>query len=103
MTWTAFAALTSTAATLGLLLGGCSSLSPAQATIDQPMPAHLEMAMASAVPTFGVGDELGWLAFGDLALAPMPGELRDVLVIVKAEPVDPAAYDWVGRYLALAD
>ncbi|MEM9419827.1 MAG: hypothetical protein AAGA25_12375 [Planctomycetota bacterium] len=103
MTRRMFAVLSSTTAALGLILGGCSTSSPHQATVDQPMPEHLEMAMASSMPTFGVGDELGWLAFGDLALAPMPGEPTDVLVIVKAEPADIQSFDWVGQYLALAD
>ncbi|MEM8739438.1 MAG: hypothetical protein AAGG38_13325 [Planctomycetota bacterium] len=83
------------ALTLGSGLGGCTT-SVVQARIDQPLPVHLEMAMSSGQPTFGVGDELGWLAFGDLAIAPMPGEPREVLVIASVEP---AGFDVVSRYL----
>ena len=103
MTWTYFASLTTTAAVIALLLGGCSVSPTGQAVIDQPLPAHLERAMASDLPPFGVGDELGWLAFGDLALAPLPAEPQDVLVIVHAEPIEYEHFDWIGQYLALAD
>lgn len=96
-------ALTLTTATTGLLLGGCCGTNDEKAFVDQPLPGSIELAMASDLPTFGVGDELGWLAFGELALAPMPSEPRDVLVIARAEPVDEASFDWVGQYLALAD
>lgn len=89
-------------ALLGLGAGGCATHSVPQANIDQRMPEHLQLAMDSQQPTFGVGDELGWLAFGDLALAPQPGEPTNVLVVAQAEPVEDALYDWVGTYLALA-
>ena len=92
-------------ALLGLAIStGCAHqpLSP-HAGIDQPMPAHLQVALDSGQPTFGVGDELGWLAFGDLALAPLPGEPTSVLVIAQAEPAEAPGFDWVGTYLALAD
>jgi len=94
----------SVVAVANLFLGGCGSFgSTEQAAADQPMAGELGVTLASERPTFGVGDELGWLAFGDLALAPMPGEPTDVLVIAKAEPMEPASFDWVGQYLALAD
>ncbi len=99
----AFTALTLATAATGLLLGGCSSAPTESSLAQQPLPDAVELAMASDLPTFGVGDELGWLAFGDLALAPMPGEPRDVLVIARAESSDAASFDWVGQYLALAD
>ena len=83
------------------LSGGCSS-SGVQVVIDQTMPAHLQLAMTSDQPTFAVGDELGWLAFGDLALAPQPGEPRKVLVVAQATPTPDAGFDWVGRYLTLS-
>ncbi|MEM7626685.1 MAG: hypothetical protein AAF333_13910 [Planctomycetota bacterium] len=92
-----------TAAFLGLGAGGCANSLTPHAGVDQPMPAHLQLAMDSGQPTFGVGDELGWLAFGDLALAPLPGEPTSVLVVAQAEPVDEAAFNWVNTYLALAD
>ncbi|MEM1109380.1 MAG: hypothetical protein AAGH99_11910 [Planctomycetota bacterium] len=85
-----------------LLIGGCTTSTSVLATVDQPMPEHLELALSSGLPTFGVGDELGWLAFGDLALAPLPGESDSVLVIAEAEPIDLQSFDWVGRYLAMA-
>lgn len=93
-------------AAVGSLLGGCSTAPTAGAQIDQPLPASIELAMAGDQPSFGVGDELGWLAFGDLALAPQPGEPRNVLVIARAEPKDDesfASFDWVGTHLALAE
>lgn len=91
------------AAAISLCLGGCSTSPAEQAGTSPSVTGDLEWAIASAQPTFGVGDELGWLAFGDLALAPMPGLPTDVLVIAKAEPVDEASFDWVTQYLALAD
>ncbi|MEM9882074.1 MAG: hypothetical protein AAF800_04045 [Planctomycetota bacterium] len=85
---------------LAAALGGCQAYtSTPRATLDAPLPP--QVAAAHAAPAFGVGDELGWLAFGDLALAPLPGEPRDVLVIAAAEPNAPD-FDWLGRYLALA-
>ena len=67
-------------------LGGCAT-QPTQATIDQPMPEHLALAMHSSQPTFGVGDELGWLAFGDLALAPArPRRVHAGLVVSADRP-----------------
>lgn len=90
--------------------GGCAT-DARQARVDQPLPSHLQLAMNSPQPTFGVGDELGWLAFGDLALAPQPGEPTEVLVIARAETtkggafgeVSPLGFDWVGQYLAAID
>lgn len=90
-------------ALFGFGAGGCASRTAPQANVDQPMPAHLQLAMDSGQPTFGVGDELGWLAFGDMALAPLPGEPTSVLVVAQAEPARDASFDWVGSYLALAD
>lgn len=90
-------------ALLGVLsTGGCAT-GVVQTEVDQPVPDRVEVALSSGQATFGVGDELGWIAFGDLALAPAPGQMRDVLVIVRAEPVDADGFDWIGRYLALAD
>ncbi|MEM6458186.1 MAG: hypothetical protein AAF710_02210 [Planctomycetota bacterium] len=87
------------AATLATLVG-CQAARPTAGPTPPVTPR------VAAAPTFGVGDELGWLAFGDLALAPLPGEPRNVLVIAAApgNPGTPATpeFDWVGRYLALA-
>jgi len=83
------------------LSGGCST-SGVQVMIDQPMPAYLQAAMTSDQPTFAVGDELGWLAFGDLALAPQPTEPGKVLVVAQAKPIPDAGFDWIGRYLTLS-
>lgn len=99
-----FATLTAAALLgVGFTAGGCAHQTAQRATVDQPLSEYLELAMNSPQPTFGVGDELGWLAFGDLAIAPLPGEPTDVLVVARAEPVDEQSFDWMGRYLALAD
>lgn len=97
--WSGFAVL-GVAGCLGL--GGCST-GVVQTELDQPIPDRVEVALSSGQATFGVGDELGWIAFGDLALAPAPGQMKDALVIVRAEPIEASQFDWIGRYLALAD
>lgn len=96
----ALAVLSLTAA--GLLPGGCATAPTAGVRVVAPLPASVSLAMAGEQPSFGVGDELGWLAFGDLALVPQPGEPTSVLVIARAEPTDDDAFDWVGTHLALA-
>lgn len=85
-------------------LGGCAGHAGTHAALQGPVAEPVRTAAAADRPAFGVGDELGWMAFGDLALAPLPGEPTHVLVIALAdqEADDTPAFDWVGRYLALA-
>ncbi len=87
------------AAAAGLSLAACSSSNSLQNHGFAEIGAA-PVSLASVQPSFGVGDELGQMMFGQVAWSPEASPTHEVLVIAEAEPPAPS-FDWVQGYLAL--
>ncbi len=86
---------------IAITVTGCTSNTSMQ-TSNFDLSPMVATRVASAQPSFGVGDELGWMMFSQVAMAPEASPTYEVLATVDSAPVVSELGLWLEQYLSMA-